>query len=290
MGASRTRDPSSETSDLGDILQPATRTASDDSIQGFGRKGSTPPMTRLLCLVWTCVLLIAGIHSAFAGGSVLSIGSGEGANGETLGVVISLDNDTQMKALQFDLTYDSGVIQFVSGSGAMRGANLTATFGSSGPGRLRTVFHLADDSFIPNGSGQIGVLEFRLIGGKNASTSLVPTGLVLSDPDAQKVPLTGTQGSILVTRGPAAVPTFQIVTLKNPGRTRTFRGFVRVENGSGTAPVVTVNDAAVVPTSVDADLYTFEHFASADEDAVTIFVSDTNAEGTGTDQRVVIVE
>ena len=246
-------------------------------------------MTRFLCLVWTCVLLLAVGSSASAGGSVLSLGSGEGANGETVGVVISLDNGTEMKALQFDLTYDASVVQFISGSGAVRGANLTATFGSTGPGRLRSVLHLADDSSIPVGSGQIGVLEFRLVGGKNAVTSLVPSGLVLSDPDAQEVDLAGNQGTILVTRGPPEVPTFQIVTLKNPGRTRTFRSLIRVENGSGSAPTVLVNSAVVVPTNVDTDLYTFTHFASADEGAVTIFVSDFNAEGTGSDQRVITV-
>ncbi len=221
-----------------------------------------------------------------SGGNVVSVGSVSGGNGETVPLSLSVNNDDTVKALQLDLDFDPAVVSFSSAVPTGRGAAMEADASTVSSGRARVVLYFDDTQTLGAGNGTVANLNFRLVGGLNAQSTITPVNLVLSDPNANSLAATGQAGVATVTSGPKGAPEVQVSVLKNPGSNRVLDIHVLVEGGSGSTPSVTVGGAAVTMAGAGG-LFKGQFYVTSDVSSVTVSASDTNGVGTGTDSKTV---
>jgi hypothetical protein len=223
-------------------------------------------------------------------GNVVSLGSASGESGTTVTVPLRLDNEAAVKALQLDISFDPSVASFLDASVAERGlaAGLSDSTGTVSNGLARVVLFARGNQTLSAGTGTVANLSFQLRGSAN-QTTLSPSNLVLSDPNAQSLTVTGQPGVLTVTGGGGGgnEPRVDIAVLQNPGRTRTLQIFVTVERGSGAAPTLTVAGSSVTLAPLAAGVFQATFFAPQSASSVVISASDTTSEGTGTDQVTV---
>ncbi|MEZ4653421.1 MAG: hypothetical protein R3E12_07430 [Candidatus Eisenbacteria bacterium] len=137
------------------------------------------------------------------------------------------------------------------------------------------------------GSGTVANLSFQLRGSANQS-ALSPSNIVLSDVNANGLTVTGQAGVLTVTGGGGGGgPRLDVAVLKNPGRERTMQIFVTVEDGSGNPPSVTAGGQSVTMTALAAGVFQGTFSATQSTSSVAVSASDTNNQGTGTDQVTV---
>lgn len=224
------------------------------------------------------------ISTGPVGGNVVALGSGEGNSGETVTVPMMLTNETAMRGLQLDITFNSAVASFLDANPTGRGAALDVAFQTVAGGRARGVLNFHTNQSLAAGTGAIANLSFRLAGPQGGQTTLALTNLVFSDPNAQPAEVTGQNGMLSVTGGPNGGPDVDIAVLKNPGRERALNVYVTVVDGSGSLPTLTVGGAAVTPTALGGGVFVATRHIAGGTNSVTIQASDTNGSGTGSDQ------
>lgn len=83
------------------------------------------------------------------------------------------------------------------------------------------------------------------------------------------------------------VPALQISALKNPGRVRSLSIFVRVSNGSGDPPVVTVGEDEVMMSALADSVFLGLYSAASDAASASITATDTNVHGVGSRETTV---
>jgi hypothetical protein len=220
------------------------------------------------------------------GMNTLSIGDGSGSSGASVTVQLMLANENSVKGIQTDITYNAAVATFGSATATGRGAGMTAASEEVASGQARVLLYFDDASVLTPGSGAVGELTFNLVGNEDDTTDLVPTAIVISDPEAAEVSATGENGTLTVT-APSGPPLLYIAALKNPGRVRSLQILVRVEQGSGSAPTVTAGGAAVTLTSLGNSIYLGTYAAADGASNVTITATDSNGSGQGSDQVTV---
>lgn len=86
---------------------------------------------------------------------------------------------------------------------------------------------------------------------------------------------------------PIGIPALQISALKNPGRTRALTILVKVSDGSGSAPIVTIGGTSIELNAIGNSVYRGQYWAASDMSSVTITATDTNGQGTGTEEVTV---
>lgn len=221
-------------------------------------------------------------------GNVLAIGSAAGESGTIVTVPLTLTNQTVVKALQLDISFDPSVASFLDAVVVERGqqAGLIDSTATPAQGLARVVLFTTGNQTVPAGTGAVANLSFQLHGSAN-QTTLNPGNLVLADPGAQSLTVTGQAGVLTVTGGGGGggdEPRLDLAVLQNPGRPRSLQIFVSVERGSGNAPTLTVGGANVALSPLAAGVFQATFFAPQSASSVTISTSDTTSEGTGTDQ------
>jgi len=220
------------------------------------------------------------------GQNTMALGSSSGASGAEVSLALSLENEDLVRGVQADIVFNSSVAAFTSVSATGRGADMVATSQTIASGRGRILLFFDQMVEISPGQGDFALLTFALQGAGGANTSLAIEDMVLSGPEGESWFVTGQGGSLLVDP-PTEVPVVQVVALKNPGRTRTVQVMVKVINGSGSIPTVTVAGVPLVVVSVGGGLYQGLVHAHQGANNITIEASDTNIIGTGTDQDTV---
>lgn len=135
------------------------------------------------------------------GSDTLSIGSATGSSGSQVTVDVSLNNSQSVKGLQSDIQFNAGVASFSDFTGFGRGAGMQASSQVLSAGVVRILLYFDTASVLAAGQGSVARLTFNLTGAAGTNTALTPTSMVLSDPDAQQLAVTGVAGSLTVTGG-----------------------------------------------------------------------------------------
>jgi len=235
-------------------------------------------------LSWLVVLALSCPAAARA--NTLALGEVVVPSGSQAAVPLSLVNDTAVKAFQVDITHDPAVAIALGVDATGRGASMTMDLALLAPGHARVVALFDDAGRLEPGSGEVARLNFSIVGAGGSSTTLTPSEAVVSDLDAQPLPVSLSPGSIevAVEAGP---PQVQVAALRNPGRPRHVQIFVTVANGSGTTPSVTAAGSAVAMTSVGGGVHQGTVHVSDQVASLLVVATDTNANGTGEHQVTV---
>ncbi|MEZ4649746.1 MAG: cohesin domain-containing protein [Candidatus Eisenbacteria bacterium] len=223
-----------------------------------------------------------------SGGNVLAVGSADGAGGAVVTVPLTMTNADELKALQFDLLFDSGVVAFSSAEATGRGAAMDLTMQTVAVGRARGVMHYSTEQALGVGSGEIATIHLQLLGTRGAQSVVEPTAILLSDADANEIPDgIGQPGVITVTSDPVGPPRVDLSVLRNPGRPRHLQVFVAVSNGSGGTPQVSAGSANVTMASLGGGVFVGTVFLDPSVTSVTVTATDTVGDATGTDSETV---
>ena len=215
--------------------------------------------------------------------NTLSLGTATGESGAQASVTLGLDNDDTVKALQFDVTFDSQVLSFASVAATGRGAALNAASEPQGAGVVRVVLDLRDTSTIAPGQGTIANLTFNCVGASGTNSALTLSNIVISDPAAEPLESDGLNGSIAVEGGGGNGPTLNLFALKNPGRSRILQVFLRSDQVLTQDPTVTAGGTQITMTKVDQaeNLYAGSIAIAGGTGSVTLNASAQSAGGSG---------
>lgn len=216
----------------------------------------------------------------------LALGETQGPSGSVVSVPLQLDNDATVKAFQLDVIYDAGVASLAGAEASERGLGMTVEHGDVAPGRGRVVGYYDDAGSLASGSGEIARISFRLVGSGGATTVLTPSGVVLAGVEAESLPVTSVAGSLRV-EAAAGPPTVHIAVLRNPGRERRLQVFVTVGNGSGDAPTVTADGAALAVRSLGDGVYVGDLYVADAAASLALAAEAVNVNGTGNAQTTV---
>jgi len=151
--------------------------------------------------------------------SAVSIGSAAGATRTQVSVELSLANQVVVSNLQTDIAFDSGVVEYVSGTVTERGTGMTYS-GLLLEGKLHVDLSYAGTTTLPVGSGALVNVTFSLIGAGGSQTEMMPTETVVLDGWGGSLPVRNEAGVITVME---AVPTAEELTA---------RGWVKFEVGN----------------------------------------------------------
>ncbi len=131
--------------------------------------------------------------------NTLAVGTASGASGTEVIVALDLDNEDPVKALQTDIVFDPGVVEYVGGAVAGRVGTMTYAASVVEGNTLRVIMYYADASAISAGTGTIADITFTLIGAGGTRSALTFASTTLSDPLGQRLPVITRNGSISVT-------------------------------------------------------------------------------------------
>lgn len=234
------------------------------------------------------VVALAGHLAATAAGaqtpaSTLALAEVDGPSGSVAAVPLSLANTGVVKALQFDVAYDADLVAYESVTATGRGIGLAVTGAVIAAGLARIVALYEDATELDVGSGEVAQLGFRLLGVGGSSSVLAINDAVLSDPQAQELPVEASDGSVDITVA-AGPPGLQLALLPNPARPRSLQIHLVVTNGSGDLPTVTAGGTSVVMAAQGGGVFMGTHHVADGVPSVAVVASDTNANGMGTNQ------
>lgn len=215
--------------------------------------------------------------------STLALVEVAGPSGSVATVPLTLANTGTVKALQFDVAYDADEVAYEGVTASGRGAGLAVTGAVIGTGLARIVALYEDATELEVGSGEVAQLGFRLLGVGGSGSVLAIGDAVLSDPQAQELPVEASDGRLDITVA-AGVPGLQLALLRNPARPRSLQIHLVVTNGSGDLPTVTAGGAAVAMAAQGGGVFLGTHHVADGAPSVAVVASDANANGMGTNQ------
>jgi PKD repeat protein len=140
-----------------------------------------------------------GLIEVYVGGgaaAVVQVGSVEGKQGETLRVPITISNAMGVAGFQFTLAFDPSVVEVreVYKGGLAEGFTLVRNINNK-EGWVKVA---ASSARGVSGSGEIAVVEVKLVGEPGSSTSLSVKDLKLNDEAGKLVEATSQDGSIKI--------------------------------------------------------------------------------------------
>jgi len=174
-------------------------------------------MSKKLFFLWffLAVFMANGGVVATAVAQSLTVGSGQGENGDQLTIPVNFSNDANnVVAIQFDIQYDTSLINITS---AEAGDDLPSnfSFSSSSPssGVLRVIISPPIQNPLPPvPSGEIAKLNITITG-QSGSADLTLANVSLSDSDGNSVtPAALNNGVITITAPPPATPDITVST------------------------------------------------------------------------------
>ncbi len=134
-----------------------------------------------------------------AGENTLEVGMATGVSGTEVVVPLDLDNEDVVKALQTEIVFDPGVVEYVGGAVTGRVGTMTYAASVVEGNTLRVIMYYADTSAISAGTGAIADVTFRLIGAGGTRSALTFASTTLSDLLGQRLPVITRNGLISVT-------------------------------------------------------------------------------------------
>lgn len=146
------------------------------------------------------------VEAAIPGGTVLLVAEKTVKVGDVFTVPIDVSDVNDLFGFQFDLSYDSSVLEFVSieeGSFLNRGGTV-ATFcidAEVTPGLIRNAACVVQEPTAggASGSGTLMLVTFKAL--KKGATSLVLSNALLSDSNSDPISFTANDGKVTVTDG-----------------------------------------------------------------------------------------
>ena len=143
---------------------------------------------RVLLAVVSCMILPAGISSAAPAALEIRAGEVTGFPGETVQVPVYLSSNGLVAGVQLDLGYGSQLLTY---QGIVKGEltqNFTVIANETG-GKVRVIIYSADGSSIPDGSGTVAELTFKVAAAAQAgqNCALELNGVVLSDAQGNNI-------------------------------------------------------------------------------------------------------
>jgi hypothetical protein len=242
---------------------------------------------RQAAIALTLVALAGHLAATTAGAqtpaSTLTLAEVAGPSGSVATVPLSLTNTSVVKALQFDVAYDADEVAYEGVTATGRGAGLAVTGAVIGTGLARIVALYDDATELEVGSGEVAQLGFRLLGVGGSGSVLAINDAVLSDPQAQELPVEAGDGRLDITVA-EGVPGLQLALLPNPARPRSLQIHLVVTNGSGQLPAVTAGGAVVAMAPQGGGVFLGTHHVDDGVPSVAVVAYDTNANGMGTNQ------
>jgi len=151
------------------------------------------------------------------GTASLTVGSGiQVGVGQTVSVPINLENTQAMGALQVTVNYDPALVTAQNATAESRGTVMTLGKNLSQPGKAVLTLTSTSGASVPAGNGVVASIQF-LAGSVGGTSSLTPSGAVVSDVVGRAMTLTVNAGSVTVIGGVPEV-TLQVPALAaNPG-------------------------------------------------------------------------
>lgn len=226
--------------------------------------------------------------SPIAGDNMVSINVAqvqqqEGAN---FNVTVDIDSVTDFDAAQYDIAYDSAVIE-VTGvtDGDISGTTIPVSAWDYIPtgvqGKIRIINNVEDYPGV-TGSGYLAEVHFHVIGDVGDSSDITLSDGVLGDKDAQEIVATWTGGSVeiiaTVTAGFSANITEALIN-----QDIEFTGIATGGSGSYTYEWDFDNDGTI--DSTETDNFTNHAYTSADTYTVSLTITDT-VDGSDTETKV----
>ena len=152
--------------------------------------------------ILTLMLLALVATSAFAQSATLTIGSGTGSPGETFTVPISLDNDVPIAGMQFIIFDSLNVVDVESVVKTSRTTSFTVSFNQLNNRATRVLIFTFSTATVSGSTGPIAEVTFRVRPSVfSGTTPLNLLDVVLSDADANAIPVSVTNGTVTVTGG-----------------------------------------------------------------------------------------
>jgi hypothetical protein len=131
----------------------------------------------------------------------LSIGTASGRSGAPVTVPLNLHNTQPISGIQLEILVDSTVVSFTSAAITSRANGMSIRTSALSAGRLLVVMYFGGGGSISAGDGAVANLTFQVIGAEGTASDLTPDAAILSDPNAQELPVTASAGHITVTGG-----------------------------------------------------------------------------------------
>ncbi len=240
-------------------------------------------------LLWTGIALLSAsllAASPLREGNRVAVGGAAAPSGDPVTVALILTNEDAVKAFQTDIHWDPEVATFEGATTAQRTADMTLSWASVAADTSRLVLYYAGDATLPAGSGAIAHLNFDLTGVAGTQTAVAPLSTILSDVDAQPLPVTAAPGSLRVI-DPSTAPILDLHLLKNPGRPRTLQVFVSVDQSLTRPMTVSAGGTQLAMTTLDPaeNLSMAATAVVQDSASVTVSAVATNGTATGETQK-----
>lgn len=111
---------------------------------------------------------------------------------------IRLNDVKSFDAANYTISFDSAVLQFVSATaGDIGGTQVPVSGINQSSGSVNVLQNIPDAPGV-SGSGYLAVLNFHVIGAKDSTSAITPSGGVLSDKDAKEIASNWAGDSVLV--------------------------------------------------------------------------------------------
>jgi hypothetical protein len=221
--------------------------------------------------------------------NTLTAGVARGAAGTQATVALALANDSAVKALQVDLRFDPEVGIFQGAQAAGRASEMTFDAAPQADDVVRIVLYCDGNEHLAAGEGAVAHLTFALVGAAGSQCEVELPEVLLSNLDAQALPVTVAAGGLEVIDG-AQAPHVRVFTLANPGRPRTLQIFAAADQALTAPPVVTASGMDITMAGVDGaeNLYLGTFHAAEDADSVSIHATCTNGTASGVAQTTIV--
>ena len=184
------------------ILSLTSLTVSTSTARSRGRRPGIgwTPLAVILCLA-----VLAPVEAA-AQTATLAVGSASGNAGASVDLTVSFTpGATGVATMQFDLTYPSALAYVSTTTGSAAAAAGKSASSSAITGGVRVLVFGLNQNVI--GAGAVAVVRLTIASGTAPQTFPVTiSGITASDPDANPVSATGTNGSVTVTLPPDTTP------------------------------------------------------------------------------------
>lgn len=134
------------------------------------------------------IFLCVGVSPAAAQGPpALSVSAISGQPGAVIQVPVNLASDGQVAAVQFELTYNSQMLEYQSASAGTLTAGYLFQAMKKGSDTVKVIVANPSGNSIPQGTGSVAVLDFKVIGSAGQNSSLQLGNSILASPGAQSI-------------------------------------------------------------------------------------------------------
>lgn len=162
-------------------------------------------------IIVALTFFLSGVLKAEA--ATLSVGTAQGNPGDVVSAGVDLNGDGLENGMNFDINFDANKldVQSVSIGAAAQSAQKTLNYSQPQSGVVRIIIFGLNRNVIPD--GRVAELEFSIKATAEAGDAVLSlTNVVVSSPDAQKLPISTSNGKIVIL-GSTPDATFQGIPL-----------------------------------------------------------------------------